>query len=378
MGWLFDLFACDHTLRVVVFGSALLGLVSGALGTFAVLRRQSLLGDAVSHAALPGIVLAYMITRSKAPSVLLTGAAIAGWLGALTVLGIVRTSRVKFDAALGMVLSVYFGVGYMLLTFLQRQPDAGQAGLDKFLFGQAATLVERDVVLLGGLGAVALLVVAAFWKELKLLAFDAEFGTSLGWPMLYLDVLLTGILVLAIVVGLQTVGVVLMSAMLVAPAVAARQWTNHLGRLVALAGLFGALAGLAGGILSSLADRVPTGPTIVLCISAILVVSLGIGPARGLLWRELRHYRNRRRLRLEAVLDDLLELSRHHDDIGYGHSLAVLERMAGGHRGVAASLRALLDRGWVRRVGRDAWALTPEGRDQAMRQRTERNHDDVA
>src|SRR5690606_19350717 len=201
----------DYTLRTVALGAAALGVVSGGLGTFAVLRGQSLLGDAISHAALPGIALAFLLTGSKAPLVLVAGAAIAGWLGTLAVTTVARRSRVPFDAGLGMVLAVFFGAGLVLLTYIQGRPDASQAGLDKFLFGQAAALVTADVLTIAGLGAAALLAVAVFWKEFKLLAFDPDFAAAQGFPVRALDVGLTTLLVVAIVVGLQTVGVVLMS-----------------------------------------------------------------------------------------------------------------------------------------------------------------------
>ncbi|HWQ13216.1 MAG TPA: iron chelate uptake ABC transporter family permease subunit [Roseiflexaceae bacterium] len=281
----------DYTLRTVALGSALLGVVSGALGAYAVLRRQSMLGDAMSHAALPGIALAFLVTGSKETSVLMAGAAVAAWLGALLALSIARSTRVKDDSALGLALSVFFGLGLMLLTFIQKQPNANQAGLDKFLFGQAAALLERDVVAMAAFGLPALLLMLALWKEFKLLSFDPDFAASLGMPVRLLDVLLTSLLVVAIVIGLQTVGVVLMSALIVAPAAAARQWTDRLGVMVALSALFGALAGVSGALISSTAARMPTGPTIVLCISAVVVLSLLLGARRGLLWDWLRQRR---------------------------------------------------------------------------------------
>ena len=180
------------------------------------LRRQSLLGDAISHAALPGVALAFLLTGSKAPLTLVVGAALAGFVGTLVVIGIVRTTRVKYDSALGIVLSVFFGLGLVLLTLIQRRPDAAQAGLDRFLFGQAAALLRSDLITMAVLGGAALLLMLLVWKEFKLLAFDPDFGASLGFPMRALDVLLTGLLVVAIVIGLQTVGVVLMAAMVAA------------------------------------------------------------------------------------------------------------------------------------------------------------------
>jgi manganese/zinc/iron transport system permease protein len=352
----------DYTVRTVALGSATLGIVSGALGAYAVLRRQSLLGDAMSHAALPGIALAFLLTASKAPLVLIIGAGLAGWLGTLAIMAIVNTTRVKEDSALGLVLSVFFGFGLMLLTFIQRRPDATQAGLDKFLFGQAAALLGRDIVVMASLGAAALLIVALFWKEFKLLSFDREFGISLGFPMRWLDVLLTTLLVVAIVIGLQTVGVVLMSAMVVAPAAAARQWTDRLGRMVILSAAFGALAGVSGALLSSSAARLPTGPTIVVCMSAIVLLSLLFAPNRGLIWNALRDARNRRKLRVETVLSNLHTLDRQHAGEAHGHAAAVLDTMGLGHGGARRTLEDLARRGWVQRVGQDAWTLTPAGR----------------
>lgn len=275
----------DYTLRTVALGAALLGMVSGALGSFAVLRKQSLLGDAISHAALPGIALAFLLTSSKATLVLVLGAGIAGWTGTLIVMSIVRTTRIKEDSALGIVLSVFFGFGLVLLTYIQKQPQASQAGLDKFLFGQAATLLERDVYVIGGLSLVALTVVGLCWKEFKIVSFDPGYAATVGLGVRRVDVLLTSVIVLAIVTGLQTVGVVLMSAMVVAPGAAARQWTNKLGVMVALSALFGAFAGACGAVLSSTVERLPTGPTIVVCLSVIVVASLLFAPERGIAWR---------------------------------------------------------------------------------------------
>ena len=361
-----DLFS-DYTLRTVALGSATLGIVSGALGTYAVLRKQSLLGDAISHAALPGIALAFLLTGSKAPLVLILGAVAAGWIGTLLVMSIVNTTRLKSDSALGIVLSVFFGFGLVLLTFIQKLPNAAQAGLDKFLFGQAAGLLERDVITMAVVGILVLLTMVVFWKEFKLLTFDREFGASLGFPMRTLDILLITLLVIAIVLGLQTVGVVLMSAMVVAPAAAARQWTDRLEVMVGLSALFGALAGVSGAVISSTTARLPTGPTIVLCISAIVLVSLFLAPNRGLVWRWLRHRRNRRQIRVETVLRDLYALASQHDDPNHGHSIAVLRTMDRSRGGVALSLEQLERKGWVRQVDTDEWVLTPSGLSEAER-----------
>ena len=286
----------DYTLIIVATGAALLGTVSGALGTYVVLRRQSLLGDAISHAALPGIAIAFMLTGSKTPLILVLGAAIAGWIGTLVILSIVRLTRIKYDSALALVLSTFFGFGLVLLTLIQRSGNANQAGLDDFIFGQAATILRRDVLTIGILGGVALIIMVILWKELKLLVFDEGFAASIGFPIRVLDILLTSLLVIAIVIGLQAVGAVLMSAMLVAPAVAARQWTDRLNLMVFLAACFGAFAGVSGTIISSSA-RISTGPTIILCATVVVGFSITFAPNHGLLWNSIKQRRNRRSLR---------------------------------------------------------------------------------
>ncbi len=275
----------DPTLRTVALGGVVLGLGSGAVGAYALLRQRSLLGDAVSHATLPGIALAFLLTRSKEPAILLGGALLAGWLGSWLVEAITRTTRVKLDSALGLVLSVFFGLGIVLLTFLQRYPEAGQAGLNRFLFGQAASIRQQDVLVMA-LGASAiLLTIGLLWKELKTIAFDPEFAESSGLPARALGLILDTLTVLAIVVGLHMVGVVLMSAMLVAPAAAARQWTDRLDRMVPLSAFFGILASVGGALLSALIPRLPTGPAIVLVMGTLVFLSLLAAPNRGLLWR---------------------------------------------------------------------------------------------
>jgi manganese/zinc/iron transport system permease protein len=360
----------DYTFRVVALGSAGLGAVAGALGSFAVLRRQSLLGDAIAHAALPGIALAFLLTGSRATPVLVLGAALAGWLGTLLVMGIVRSSRIPEDSALGIILSVFFGAGLVLLTFVQRRPTAAQAGLETFLWGQAATLLVRDVVLILAAGGAALLLVLLFWKEFKLLAFDPEFGASVGIPVTRVDILLTSLLVVAIVIGLQTVGVVLMSALVVAPAAAARQWTDSLGVMVVLAGFMGGLAGATGAMVSSLGGGIPTGPTIVLVASTLVALSLVAAPRRGLGAEAIRRFRTRREIRTDTVLANLYALAAQHDEAtGHGHPARVLGTMEGPGRrsGVEASLGVLATRGLAREVAPGEWALTTEGMERARR-----------
>jgi manganese/zinc/iron transport system permease protein len=295
----------DYTLRNIALGSAILGITSGVLGSFALLRRQSLLGDALSHAALPGVCIAFIVSGgSKAPLVLLLGAAASGWVGALLLTVIVRQTRIKEDAAMGIILAGFFGVGYVLLSLLQQSAGSGQSGLDKYLFGSAASLVEADVNTMSVLAGLALVITYALFKEFKLLSFDPGFMASLGYPVRWLDILLISLTVIAIVIGLQTVGVVLMAAMLFVPGAAARQWTNRLGHMTILASGIGALSGVIGAVISASAERIPTGPAIVLTLTAFTLISFVFGSERGLLWAWLRQNRTRREIRARMALPE--------------------------------------------------------------------------
>lgn len=354
-------FFTDYTLRTVAMGSGILGLVAGALGAFAVLRRQSLLGDAVSHAALPGIVLAFMITGSKTPLVLVIGAALSGWAASLLVMLVVRTTRIKMDTALGLMLSTFFGLGMVLLSVIQRTAGEGMAGLDHFLFGQAATLVGEDLYTMAGLGVTVLIVLVILWKEFKLLSFDPAFAGAMGLPVRSLNIALTTLLVIAIVIGLQTVGVVLMSAMIVTPAAAARQWTDRMGVLVFLAGIFGAVSGILGAVISSLVPRLPTGPTIIMAITTITVFSLLFAPRRGVLAAQLRRYRQRRQVESDSILTDLFRLADQHlDPTEAPHEVDVLVAMRAG-TGVDRGLAQLAQQGLAVADPDGRWRLTLKG-----------------
>jgi len=355
----------SFTARNVLMGATMLGALGGMLGSFALLRRQSLLGDALAHAALPGVCIGYLITGSKTPLPLFLGALAAGLLGSLLILGVVRWSRIKEDSAIGIILSVFFGAGIVLLTYIQKLPDGNQSGLDKYLFGQAATLVEEDLKVMAVLGGIVLTALLLFYKELKLLSFDRAFGASLGLPMRRLEVLLTLLLVVVVVVGLQTVGVVLIVAALITPAAAARQWTDRLGSMILLAAGIGALAGVAGSLASALVPRLPTGPVIVVVSSGVLIVSLLFAPRRGLLWALLRERQVADRIRRENLLKDVWLLGERQGDWEGFLSWPLLMGVRGQTaRELSKSARPLAAASLVERSG-DALRLTATGRREA-------------
>jgi manganese/zinc/iron transport system permease protein len=368
----FSLVFSDYTLRTITLGTAILGAVCGMLGSFAVLRKQSLLGDAISHAALPGIAIAFLITGAKDSNTLLIGALISGLIGTFWIRGIVSKTHLKSDTALGLILSLFFGFGMLLLTFIQKQPNANQAGLDKYLFGQAATLVESDVWMMSIVTGICLLVMLIFWKEFKILLFDADYTKTLGFNTNTIDILITSFIVLAIVLGLQTVGVVLMSAMLLAPAAAARQWTNSLAMMVFLAALFGAFSGVFGTAISASQNNLSTGPVIVLVASVFVIFSFVFSPSRGLLFKQIRFIKNRRDLELHKTLAFMHQIAETHENISHPHTVKILNNFQGYTK---RTLSKLVDKGYVTIDG-TMWSLTPQGFKTAENLYSQQNEND--
>ena len=291
----------SYTTQMVLLGTALLGLASGIAGTFAVLRKESLIGDGLSHAALPGVVIAFLLTGIKDIEVLITGAALssiaAAWLITITV----ENSKIKFDGALATILSAFFGLGMVLLTYLQSLNNAGQAGLSKFIFGQAATILARDVYITSAAALIIIVLTALFWKELKLISFDVEYAKTLQIPVTFTLILYRSLLIMTIIIGIQSVGAILISSLLIAPAVGARQWTNKLGTMCILAGFFGMISAIGGTIWSTTVQKLPTGPAIIVILSAIVLLSLIFAPNRGILWQYRKNKQSKQALLSETA-----------------------------------------------------------------------------
>ncbi|WP_434749516.1 metal ABC transporter permease [Paenibacillus amylolyticus] len=285
--WMVSILSDPNT-RWILLGCLLLGFSSGIIGSFTFLRRQSLMGDTLAHAALPGICIAFMLTETKSIALFLLGALIAGIVATFGISWITRFSRIKQDTAMGIVLTVFFGIGVVMLTRIQHSASGSQSGLDKYLFGQAASMVLTDVYVMGGVCLVLLVACLVWFKEFKLVSFDPGFARGMGLPVGVLEQLILLLTVIAVVAGIQAVGVVLVAALLVTPAAAARCWTDSLALMVLLAGLFGALSGAAGTIFSTFVPNLPTGPVTVLAATVLFAVSVLFAPRRGLLARKLR------------------------------------------------------------------------------------------
>ncbi|MCC6145503.1 MAG: metal ABC transporter permease, partial [Candidatus Hydrogenedentes bacterium] len=366
--WLeFFTFGSANVVYVLV-GSIALSVAAALIGSFAYLRRQSLIGDALAHAALPGVCMAFLLTGTKNPLIILAGATVSCWLGALSVEFIVRYTRCKEDSALGIVLSVFFGVGILLLTWIQKSGAAAQAGLDKFLFGQAAAMVEQDVIVITTVGCLICLVVLLGYKELKLIAFDGDFAAAIGMPRRSIEIVLATLIVLAVAIGLQAVGVVLMAALLVTPAAAARYWTNRLWLMLCIAAAIGAAGGFLGAYISYLSPQMPTGPWMVIAVTSLFLVSFLCAPARGVISRLRRIYRNRRRTARENVLRTFYNLGEHRgrQDSWTTTADILLHRNMGEQR-LRWTLGHLRRKGLVEEDADGRYRLTPVGQFRAAR-----------
>lgn len=309
----------DHNTRIVLAGACAFGIAAGLVGAFLLLRKRSLLGDTLGHATLPGVATGFLVAyaaeldpRSFLPLAL--GATLSSALG-IGALSLVRgLSRIKDDAALAIVLSVFFGIGVALLSAIQQLPGGHASGLEHLIYGSAATMTSADTtfVIVSSLG-ISLLCIALF-KEFSLLCFDESFARTSGWPATFLDLLLMSLVVWATVTGIQTVGILLVVALLVIPPASARFWCDGMGPTAAVSALCGGLSCLLGVFGSALFPKWPTGALIVLCAGAVFLTGLVFGPARGALTRTLRNRKANKKLHRDHMLRAVFECAESGED----------------------------------------------------------------
>lgn len=308
----------DYNTRIVILGTTLLGMSAGMIGSFALLRKRALMGDALSHATLPGIALAFILATSlgmngKTLPVLLSGAAISGLLGIASILLIRNLTRLKEDAALGIVLSVFFGAGVALLGIVQQMQTGHAAGLESFIYGKTASMVASDAWLIGSAGLTCMLISIFLYKELTLLCFDEGFARSRGFPVVFLDMILMGLVVVVTIIGLQAVGLILMISLLVIPPAAARFWTEKIFYLSLVATILGALSGMIGSAMSAIFPNLPSGAMIVLVATSMFLVSMIFGVPRGILIRKVRRYQLNTKVNRQHLLRSIYEYLEAHN-----------------------------------------------------------------
>ena len=371
----------DYNTRVVVIGTTLLGLAAGIIGTFMLLRKRALLGDALSHATLPGIGVAFIVAATlgaagKSLPVLLLGAMISGVIGVCCILAIVHLTRIKEDTALGIVLSIFFGLGIAVLGVVQKMDTGSAAGLESFIYGKTASMVARDAWLIGGVAAVIALACVLLFKEFSLLCFDAGYSSSQGWPVVLLDVVMMGLAGAVAVVGLQAVGLILIIALLVTPPAAARFWTEHLPWMVIISAAIGAASGLIGAMMSALQPRLPAGAIIVVVAGLIFVVSMLFGRRRGIVVHQWRQRALSRKVARQHMLRAMFEWLETAHPVAVEAAAVPLNALLARRAWSAGALQRILAgaarAGLVRRAGVGAYSLTAAGLDEARRM--VRNH----
>lgn len=292
----------EPNVLLVVAGSLILCGMAAAVGCFTFLRKRALIGDAISHSVLPGVCLAFILTGEKSPLYFLIGAILSGMLSLVIMEGLSRSRMVRTDTSIALMLSVFFGTGIVLLTSIQHGGNAAQAGLDKFLFGKAASITQEDIWLFSISAASILGILILFFRGFTAISFDEEYAVSLGFPVKWLRFCLSFITVWAVAVGIQAVGVVLMSALLITPALAARMWTHSLRIMIALALVFGMISGYIGAFVSYTAPAMPTGPWIVVIATLLAGISMLFAPQRGLIAQWIERSKNRNKTLEENIL----------------------------------------------------------------------------
>ncbi|SFT51648.1 manganese/zinc/iron transport system permease protein [Algoriphagus locisalis] len=282
----------DASIAFVVIGITLLGIGSAYVGTYSFLDKKALLGDAISHAVLPGICLGFMLAGEKNPLYIVTGAFLSGALATFLTSWLKSKTQLSDDAIIASILSIFFGFGVVLLTVIQKSGNPEMAGLNQFIFGNAIAILEEDLYIYGGLAVLIIITLTVFRKEFSMLVFNADFGKSIGYPMGTIRLIFNVLMILAVVIGIQAIGVVLMAALLITPGAAARFWTDRLGKLLLIAGAFSAVSGVIGTYISFVIPQMPTGPWVVVCLSMFALISFLFAPKKGVLARYIarRHY----------------------------------------------------------------------------------------
>lgn len=357
----------DPNVVYVVAGIIFINSSSALVGTFAYLRKRSLLADAVSHALLPGICIGFLFAGEKNMPALITGAFITGWISIYLVDLIVRKSRIKQDAAIAMVISFFFAIGIVLLTYIQKHGNGNHAGLDHFLFGQAAAISKYDVMLFAIVFVVILFAVVLLYKNLVILSFNPDFAQSVGIPVRFIEFFLTSLTVLAIAIGIQALGVILISALIITPAATARMWTHHLKKMILIAILISVFSGIAGSFVSYTRAQMPTGPWVVVILSLITFVSVVLAP-KGLLRKFIVRRRNENKINDENILKTIFELKgfTQTEKNPVFSTIELTEKRLFDTKKLDAGLRRLIRRDLIAQKG-DQFELTASGKKEAAR-----------
>ena len=349
----------DITLITVLIGTTLVGITSGIMGCFVILQRKSLFGDAIAHATLPGLAAMFLYTGSKAPSFLFFGATLSGFIGAICIHLINKHTTLQKETALGVVLSTTFGLGTLLLSIIQTFPNAHKAGINKFLLGNASTLLWDDLCIIVTVTTIVMITVLLCWKEFKTFIFNQEFAFSLGMNTEYIQATLTTLTVITIIVGLQTVGVVLISSLLIAPAAAAYQWTQRLSHMIILSCFFSSVATISGTFLSSSCEHLPTGPTIIVIATICTFFSILFAPHHGIVSQHIKTQHQIQQINAYHMLSYFMLFNESSTHPYHAHDINALQAV--GKKFTNKTIRYLAAKNLIESPKHNFWRLTPQG-----------------
>jgi len=352
----------EPSVRYAILSALCLGVTCGVLGSLMTVRRMALVGDALGHAVLPGVAVGFLLAGTKASPLLMLCAVGSGMLGIYTMTAISRTTRIKPDASMALVLSCFFGMGVSLVTWINQQPGGNKSGLSSFLFGQAAAVGPDELKVMALCTLAVLLIVAVLYKELQVFCFDEAYAASLGLPVRLLHHLLLVLLAVSVVVSIQAVGVILVAAMLVIPAATAYLLCERLHRMLLVAAATGCCAGVLGTYLSYLGTSLPTGPFMVMAAAGLFTAAWMLGPRHGVLRRWWRLRLTRTRAEMENTMKALWQIR---ERTGFTEETVPLAALASQLRTTepeaAARVEVLAKRGWAVAVAEGGSQLTRDG-----------------
>lgn len=360
----------DPNVIYVVLGIVFINSSSAMIGTFAYLRKRSLIGDAIAHALLPGVCLGFLLAEEKNIWFLFLGAFVTGWMSTFLVDFIVNNSKLKQDSAIGIVLSFFFGIGVVLMTFIQKNASGNQGGLDHFLFGQAAAITKDDVMILLLVFVIITAAIIFFFRSFLLVSFNMDYASTLGIPARWIEFLITTLTVLAIASGIQALGVVLMSALIITPAASARFWTYRLKIMLMLAVIISVVAGISGAYVSYAFSEMPTGPWVVVFLSIMTLLSFVFAPRRGMLSRYLKSLKNRNKILLENILKAIYQYNERNnqkEELGLAISASDILSIRNFDTNLLdAGIKKLIKQGYIDQIESNFY-LTSEGKRESKR-----------
>lgn len=350
----------------VLLGTILLGFTCGIVGVLVVLNKKALIVDAISHSILPGICIGFILSGVKSPAYLILGGITAGAISVFLVDWITSFSRIKKDASIAIVLSFMFSIGVILLSVIQESGNSNQSGLSDFLFGKAATIVQDDLYVFGFLSLLVITVIPIFYQHFKIALFDPNFAHTIGLKNKHIQILISALIIISTAIGIQTVGIVLISALIITPASSAFFWTNNFTKSILISGLFAVISSVAGVFISYLSPLMPTGPWIIVVLSAIAIFS-SLFSKKGIVTKRIKGIKNRKKMISDNVLKYMYRIGEDDNTATKGRSFNEIKNFRFIERKeLTEGLSILTDKKWVINAG-DLWMLSEQGVKEAKR-----------